>query len=453
MKSIGAYRRRKPASGRVAIVPEGPASVILDACKPKGEFILKRGSVVFEENGFERSVYYLREGEVELLQNSPAGSVRSVKRVSAGEFFGVSAYPGGGFRYASAAVLGPSVVLKFSCADLKKVVEKDPELKASFERWKKDEKFMTLLPRSDHFGRLAGKEARKLAGDCEIIDFKRGKELPIDESDQIFVLNGYLSLQWTDGGVERMLLLGKDEFWWADLFRLPDAVVSAATDGCALKLNSEMMKELFYGMASFRKSVKRRVSSLRDDIDRTRKDFAYQKKMRFMLESGMVHAEAPPVIDLTRCIRCHACENACMKRHGEKRLDIDATFKLDVFSFPVACHKCEVPTCIQKCAKAAMTRGLDGEVVVDTEACVGCGACAKGCPFDAIKLIPADGTGDEYSDARSAPGAGSPDGVAGKAGKTPVIASKCDRCHDYCDQACVRECPTGALSRILPFKT
>lgn len=67
-----------------------------------------------------------------------------------------------------------------------------------------------------------------------------------------------------------------------------------------------------------------------------------------------------------------------------------------VFSYSVsyACMHCSSPACVEKCPTGAMGKDeQSGIVSVNAPACIGCGSCAKACPWDAPVVIPAiDGT-------------------------------------------------------------
>jgi anaerobic dimethyl sulfoxide reductase subunit B len=104
--------------------------------------------------------------------------------------------------------------------------------------------------------------------------------------------------------------------------------------------------------------------------------------------------------DKERCIQCHGCETACKSwRHVEpgvawRRIDRAWYGRYpDIKLFPVciACLHCDEPACAGACPEQAITkRAEDGVVVVDREACTGCGACFDACPFD-VPQFGADG--------------------------------------------------------------
>ena len=113
------------------------------------------------------------------------------------------------------------------------------------------------------------------------------------------------------------------------------------------------------------------------------------------------------LVDLTRCIGCRACENACRLRHGQPGLPT-AQFgygpgegKLSFTSwtfvdfrnahgvsptktvFPVKrqCMHCMDAACVSACPVAALHKTPRGSVVYDVTRCIGCRYCMVACPF------------------------------------------------------------------------
>ena len=157
------------------------------------------------------------------------------------------------------------------------------------------------------------------------------------------------------------------------------------------------------------------------------------------------------VIDLDTCVGCHACVVACkgwntqndslplsdQDPYGEKPTGTflnrvhsyeitpdEGTAKL--VHFPKSCLHCEDAPCVTVCPTGAShKRTEDGIVLVNEDACIGCGLCAWACPYGAREL----------------------DADAG-------VMKKCTLCVDriYSETlpeedkipACVRTCPAGA---------
>ncbi len=125
------------------------------------------------------------------------------------------------------------------------------------------------------------------------------------------------------------------------------------------------------------------------------------------------------VIDLNRCVGCHACAIACRaewqvpvgegyRRNWVKRLGPANTPHGLAFTFyPGLCNHCDHPVCVSvctadeeekvfKCPKTGKTKKMKvratykdpftGVVLIDKDRCLGCGACVEACPYKARYL-------------------------------------------------------------------
>jgi len=112
------------------------------------------------------------------------------------------------------------------------------------------------------------------------------------------------------------------------------------------------------------------------------------------------------VIDVSRCIDCRACLVACRvenevplphTRIWVKDQGLQGTFPDLARSFvPYNCMHCEHPPCVEVCTSGATYKDPDnGLVLVDQDACIGCGLCVEACPYDARYLDPARGVVDK----------------------------------------------------------
>jgi len=161
-------------------------------------------------------------------------------------------------------------------------------------------------------------------------------------------------------------------------------------------------------------------------------------------------------VNLNRCENCGVCEMACAERHsGKARLKVKDTLRsrglmFDDVALPIVCKQCESPQCVSVCKTKALVRE-DGVVYLDEAKCIGCGKCAKSCPFNAIFIDEGPTTptvaGREPSAlsmifARKV-GAGA---KTKRRAKIVRKARKCDRCKGYDNMACVDVCYFKALS-------
>ncbi|WP_392564824.1 4Fe-4S dicluster domain-containing protein [Orbus wheelerorum] len=146
--------------------------------------------------------------------------------------------------------------------------------------------------------------------------------------------------------------------------------------------------------------------------------------------------------DASACIGCKTCEIACVLAHGEEIRTIESAHfnsRLDVIevgdiTVPVMCHQCEDAPCMLACPNGAIIR-QNNHIKVLQEKCIGCKTCVLACPFGAMKvklkiedlIVAGQARGKRYK----------------------AQAIKCDICYsDPNGPACVRTCPTKALSLV-----
>jgi Fe-S-cluster-containing dehydrogenase component len=84
------------------------------------------------------------------------------------------------------------------------------------------------------------------------------------------------------------------------------------------------------------------------------------------------------------------------------------------------CFHCTKPVCLNACPTKAISKRLDGIVVIDADLCTGCKACIEACPFGAPQFNPEKN-----------------------------IVEKCTMCMHRIDKglkpACVEACPNKAI--------
>jgi len=104
------------------------------------------------------------------------------------------------------------------------------------------------------------------------------------------------------------------------------------------------------------------------------------------------------VIDLKKCVGCHACTVACNTEWnvppGYARTVVGGTGAVGKFPnvaasvFVAQCNHCDDPACVKPCPTAATFKAADGIVHIDKDLCIGCGFCVEACPYDARHIDP-----------------------------------------------------------------
>lgn len=110
------------------------------------------------------------------------------------------------------------------------------------------------------------------------------------------------------------------------------------------------------------------------------------------------------VIDLRRCIGCHACTVTCKMENSVPEgffrswvVEADKGNYPNVtrVKLPRLCNQCESAPCEHVCPVKATHRDVGGVVVVDAEKCIGCRYCISACPYDARFLDPKKGIAEK----------------------------------------------------------
>jgi len=135
------------------------------------------------------------------------------------------------------------------------------------------------------------------------------------------------------------------------------------------------------------------------------------------------------LIDITRCIGCNACADACKEVHGfpsQREGELSATALTIVKDREERhvrrlCMHCEEPACASACPVGALHKTALGPVLYDADKCIGCRYCMLACAYSVPR----------YQWTKLAP-----------------FVKKCDMCADRQAQgkptACAEACPVEA---------
>lgn len=157
--------------------------------------------------------------------------------------------------------------------------------------------------------------------------------------------------------------------------------------------------------------------------------------------------EIAKLVDVSSCIGCKACQVACSEWNeireevGEcvgvydnpidlsakawtvmRFAEVEEKGRLEWLIRKDGCMHCADPGCLKACpSPGAIIQYKNGIVDFHEENCIGCGYCVTGCPFNVPRISKDDGK-----------------------------AYKCSLCSDRVavgqEPACVKTCPTGAIS-------
>lgn len=155
------------------------------------------------------------------------------------------------------------------------------------------------------------------------------------------------------------------------------------------------------------------------------------------LDQGLIQAQNLLILDLNKCTRCDACTEACAATHdGVTRL-IREGLRYDHYLVATSCRQCMDPLCMVGCPVGSIRRKESLEILIE-DWCIGCGLCARNCPYGNINMQPYKSLEEEAS----LPGV-----------KKAVLRKKattCDLCTDLEEPSCVYACPHEAAHRVDP---
>ncbi|HEV2445651.1 MAG TPA: cyclic nucleotide-binding domain-containing protein, partial [Candidatus Sulfopaludibacter sp.] len=129
------------------------------------------------------------------------------------------------------------------------------------------------------------------------------------------------------------------------------------------------------------------LASERQTQNRQRLATATSTPLDQFLTQGLMEAQSLLVLDLERCTRCDACVRACADAHdGVTRLVREGQ-RFDKYLVATSCRHCRDPLCMVGCPVGSIRRRNSLEVIIENW-CIGCGLCAKNCPYGNINLHP-----------------------------------------------------------------
>ncbi len=175
----------------------------------------------------------------------------------------------------------------------------------------------------------------------------------------------------------------------------------------------------------------------RQEQNRQRLSKATSMPLDSFLTQGLMEAQSLLVLDLQRCTRCDACVRACADAHdGVTRL-IREGQRFDKYLVATSCRHCRDPLCMVGCPVGSIRRRNSLEVIIENW-CIGCGLCAKNCPYGNINMHPFTVMEND------------PVNAGRQIAVVKQKATSCDLCTDQAEPSCVYACPHDAAHRVEP---
>jgi len=179
------------------------------------------------------------------------------------------------------------------------------------------------------------------------------------------------------------------------------------------------------------------IAAERSAANQQRLQMVHSVPIDQFLSQGLMEAQSLLILDLQNCTRCDACVNACADAHdGVTRLVRDG-LRFDRYLVATSCRQCRDPLCMVGCPVGSIRRRNSLEVIIE-DWCIGCGLCARNCPYGNINLHPFEVLADD------------PENVGRKKAVIKQKATSCDLCTHLKEPSCVYACPHDAAHRVDP---
>ncbi|HMD40278.1 MAG TPA: cyclic nucleotide-binding domain-containing protein, partial [Candidatus Acidoferrum sp.] len=203
-----------------------------------------------------------------------------------------------------------------------------------------------------------------------------------------------------------------------------------------VRISGDDFREMVERFPSVRQGLEA-VAAERQAANQQRMQTVQSVPIDQFLSQGLMEAQSLLILDLQNCTRCDACVNACADAHdGITRL-VREGLRFDQYLVATSCRQCRDPLCMVGCPVGSIRRRNSLEVIIE-DWCIGCGLCARNCPYGNINLHPFEVKVEDLE----------------RPGRTKAVvkqkATSCDLCTHLKEPSCVYACPHDAAHRVDP---
>lgn len=285
-----------------------------------------------------------------------------------------------------------------------------------------------------------------LAATAELVSLKKDDVVfrQGDDADAFYLLRyGFVKAENETNGKRRVLAYLKEGNYFGEIALLSEerrtATVTAISRAELIKISKAGFDELVQAEPGVRRLLENITKKREERNIRVNADAYFAQALETTINTGLVATKSILIMDMTLCVHCGQCVTACAAMHdGVPRL-MRKGIRLNSYTMAItSCMHCNDPSCMSRCPTGAISRDPSGEIH-HSDACIGCGSCAKNCPYDNIAVVEVRPKNEKAVD-----------GGRIKKAKVKRRAVKCDMCKDYSFLGCVYNCPTGSAQRVSP---
>ena len=396
------------------------------------------GETLIKEGEYSQTLWMIISGGISSLSQLADGNLHEMVHLQQGHLIGIQAVLADQASDAHYQAKQTTLLLGLSKYALTAIKKQNTDFSNVLKRSYIHHTTEYFLATHPLFKDLDDTAKRSILSEFEVQKFAQAETLLKAENlgkNIYFILRGFAQEQRLEKGnifVANYLKAG-ESFGFDDSQRRGEFSHITATTPCDIAVLSAASLEF----------LEASIPDLRQQLSRHN---AAHHNIENQALVNIIHGSQIMAIDTRLCVDCDNCVSACERRHGHSRLDRSKqNLQVGNYHFPGACYHCDDPKCLL-CSVDGIIRLPSGEIQIQNNNCIGCGACAERCPYDNIRMVERQtAKGGIFNLIKK---------LMGKPIKNKAIknlAVKCDLCADYNDgPACVRSCPTGAAMRVDP---
>jgi len=441
--------------------------------------------LICREGEYDENCHVILSGMVQVGLPRGGGGRGSRIILSDGEVFGEIAALSGAPRTANIVAMKPSVILNISRSSMFHLLDKFGSIQKKMDALYRERALRNQLMKVPMFSGVSESFVDGLVDRVSMVSFGKGDVIfhEGDDADALYLIRyGFVKVSQNKDGKEKALAYLKEGHCFGEMALLNEgekrmATISAINRAEVIKISVEDFRNLLSSYPGIRRNLESAAGQREERNLQISQDASLANALQTTIEDGVISTRSLLIMDTTKCVQCDTCVEACAALHNGKSRLVRNGAKISSFIFiPTSCRNCEDPTCMAQCPTGAITRDSNGEIY-HKDFCIGCGGCARNCPFGNISIAELDedpgqgvikrvfsfmfdgGKGKEELqnidlDRRSQ---GDKDMVERRKGgsgmrkrKKKRKAVKCDMCRGFSYMGCVYNCPTGAARRVDP---
>lgn len=434
-------------------LPEKVRPKVLDKARRNLHFIdYAPGELVLRAGAYSDTAYFVVRGEVEVVvgegerrlnpTGGPAEETGGAVVLGPGELLGelsaLTRYP----ATADVRARGPLTLLHIKVPGLRMLLAASKELKKFLDERYRKRALKALFGKAAVFAGLPDAALDALRDKAELCSFEPGaviEEEGAPATHLYVVRGGYVKVSVRAGSSDLAVTYLRTGDCAGEGAVLEDAAwpfrLQALEHVEAVRLRLEDVRAAAPGAAAFEDALWQGAIERLKARGAVLDDPLAAEHVQMAMDTGLIHGESVLLVDLAACTSCDECVRGCASTHGgvPRFLREGTTYRHWLIA--TACYQCTDPVCMIDCPTGAISRQLGTlEVTINaldhaTRPCIGCGNCAKRCPWGNITM--------------HEPGTLRPDG------KPVEVATKCDLCVGRAEgPACVQMCPHGCATRV-----